>query len=422
MPDYTRIAQLCRAYARTTGVATFVNDHKGKVVSPDTGLYCPHNFCRVIQEKPEREEQCSHAHLYGSYQSERFGEAYIYFCPFGLVHWAAPVMENSRLTCALVAGPVLMSTPEDALIDEILFKNGLTTVEVRALHRELERIPYFPPPVVNDMAAVLFATASHLSSFRNPLDDRQEFYHQQASLSEVLQGIKGREKEKNYPLEKEKELINKIQLGDKAGAQEVLNEIFGYIFFTQGNEIEQIKTRVMELVVLLSRAALEGGADNELIFGLNYNYLREIGNLDNFYDIVHLLSKVMARFTDCVFNLAGVKNIDIIYKAVAYLRKHYMEEISLEKVAGVVNLSPSYFSKVFKEEMKCNFSAYLNMLRVENSKKYLLNEDISLVEVAGLAGFQDQSYFTKVFKKIVNTSPGEFRKSRGLRIQKERVE
>ena len=92
-----------------------------------------------------------------------------------------------------------------------------------------------------------------------------------------------------------------------------------------------------------------------------------------------------------------------------------MEEINLEKVAKAVNLSPSYFSKVFKEEMKCNFSTYLNVLRVEESKKLLLDKKLPLVEVAGRVGFQDQSYFTKVFKKLMNTSPGEFRKSRGTR-------
>ena len=418
MSRFSEIERLCRAYARTSGVPTFVIDNKGKVASPDSRFYSPHSFCRIIRNEPEREKQCAHAHLYGSYQAERFGEAYVFFCPFGLVHWAAPVTENYQLTYALVAGPVLMSTPENALVKEILLKNGLTSGEIQRLYGELVRVSYFPPPVVTDMAAVLFATASYLSALAGSrLEQRKEFHEQQASIAEKLQAIKNREgKEKRaYPLEKERELLSKIRLGDKAGAQEILNEIFGYIFFTAGNNIELVKTSVMELVVLLSRAALEGGADNEVIFGLNYQYLREIGDLKSFDEIAYMLSKVMARFTDCVFNLTGVKNIDLIYRAVTYMREHYMEEINLEKVAKAVNLSPSYFSKVFKDEMKCNFSTYLNMLRVEESKKLLLDKKLSLVEVAGRVGFQDQSYFTKVFKKLMNTSPGEFRKSRGIR-------
>jgi len=212
---------------------------------------------------------------------------------------------------------------------------------------------------------------------------------------------------------KEKELMAKIRRGDKAGAQEILNEILGYIFFSQGNDLELIKTRVVELVVLLSRAAVEGGAEIGMIFGLNDRFLWEIERLSSVDEIAFWLSKVMVRFTDCVFNLVNVKNVDIIYKAVSYLRANYMYEISLEQVAGEVHLSPAYFSKLFKNEMKCTFSEYLSALRIEYSKELLLDEDLPLVEVAGLVGFKDQSYFSKVFKKLVGVSPGEFRRSRG---------
>ncbi len=63
--------------------------------------------------------------------------------------------------------------------------------------------------------------------------------------------------------------------------------------------------------------------------------------------------------------------------------------------------------------MNCNISSYINMIRVEKSRSFLLNESISLVDVAGMAGFDDQSYFTKVFKKYTGVSPGKFRESRG---------
>lgn len=415
MREVEDIFRLCRAYSNSVKVPAFVIDDKGRLIGPSQAGARP-NFCRLIQEQYQREEDCRRAHLYGSYQSERFGEAYIFFCPYGLVHWAAPVVNEYQIPYSLVAGPVLMSSPENTLIEDILLKNGFTEKDIPVLYRELPEIRYAPPNMVNDMASLLFVTASYLSdSSGRTLTDKQAFFNQQSSLSEELQSIKrGERKQESYPLEKEKELVAKIKLGDKKGAQKLLNEIFGYIFFSQGNDLDSIKTRVVELVVLLSRAALEGGADNGVIFGLNYKYLREVNDLKTVDEIAFWLSKVMARFTDCVFNLANVKNIDIIYKAVAYLRENYMNEISLEKVAKAVNLSPSYFSKVFKEEMRCNYRSYLNALRVEISKKLLLDESIPLIEVAGLVGFQDQSYYSKIFKKLVNITPGEYRRTRGL--------
>ena len=420
MTELKEIVKLCKAYAGSTGVPTFVINNLGKTVA-DSVAKTQNGFCRFIQQNSCREGLCWRTHLFGSYQAERFGEAYVYFCPYGLVHWVAPITEENRIVYSLVSGPVLMSTPENTLIEEILLSHGLNEIEIQVLYQELERIIYLTPNIVNCMAALLLPVASYLSSVTTSLADKQAFFNQQASISSVLQSIKHDVSIKTvYPLEKEKDLIQKIKLGDKNGAQEVLNEIFGYIFFSQGNEIDQIKTRVIELVVLLSRAALEGGADNEIIFGLNYNYLREIQDLQNTDEIAFWLSKVMARFTDFVFNLTNVKNIDIIYKAVAYLRANYMNEVSLEKVAQEVHLSPSYFSKLFKDETKSNFNAFLNNLRVENSKKYLFDNTIPLVDVAGMVGFQDQSYYTKVFKKVIQTSPGEFRKSRGNKIIKEK--
>jgi len=90
-----------------------------------------------------------------------------------------------------------------------------------------------------------------------------------------------------------------------------------------------------------------------------------------------------------------------------------MKKITLEDVAAYVYLSPSYFSKIFKEEMDVNFNAYLNYVRIEMSKKLLLDPSISMVEVSNLVGFEDQSYFSKVFKKMTGISPKKYRENRG---------
>jgi two-component system response regulator YesN len=217
----------------------------------------------------------------------------------------------------------------------------------------------------------------------------------------------------SYPIEKERELLSLIALGDKAGAQKVLNEIFGHIFFSTGGNFEVVKARVLELIVLLSRAALEGGADVEQIFGLNYKYLNEIHDFKTIEELTYWLSKIMARFTDLVFNLTDIKHVDVIYKAIDYIKRNYMKKITLEEVASYVYLSPSYFSKIFKEEMKVNFNTYLNYVRIETSKKLLLDDSIVLVDLSNLVGFEDQSYFSKVFKKMTGVSPGKYRESRG---------
>lgn len=407
------IIGLCRAYASATNVPAMVVDVRAgtTLASVPPG----HGFCRVIEERCGRGEVCRRAHLYGSYQAERFGDYYVFFCPFGLVHWAAPIVEDSALAHAFVAGPVLMSTPADALIDEILAGSGLSRQEIGMLRAEIGAVPYAPPARVNDLGRLLYAAASSLSARAAAMmEERRARSAQQASIGTLLQDLKRTVSKESYPLALEKELIAKIRLGDKPGAQELLNRILGYVFFERGHDLDSIKIRVTELVVLLSRGAIEGGADEEVIFGLNYRFLQEVQGLRSVDEIAGWLSKVMARFTEFVFNLANIKNKDIIYKAVAYIRENHMRDITLDSVAQAVHLSPSYFSRVFKEEMKQNFRAYLNSVRVEFSKMHLADEGIPLAQVAGLVGYQDQSYFTKVFKRLVGVSPGEYRRARGM--------
>jgi len=216
-----------------------------------------------------------------------------------------------------------------------------------------------------------------------------------------------------YPLDKEKELLRLIALGDKPGSQKLLNEILGHVFFSSAGKIDVVKARVLELVVLLSRAAMEGGADAEQIFGLNYNYLSQVHKFNTIEDISFWLSRIMMRFTDLVFNLQDVKHVDVIYKAIDFIKRNYMKKISLKDVADSVLLSPSYFSKLFKDEMRENFNQFLNQVRIERSKTVLLDYSVPLVDVAFLTGFEDQSYFTKVFKKMTGVSPGKYRESRG---------
>ena len=169
--------------------------------------------------------------------------------------------------------------------------------------------------------------------------------------------------------------------------------------------------------MVLSRAAMYGGADVEQIFGLNFRYLREVDRLNTPEDLAQWLSAILDRFTALVFDLVDIKHKDVIYKAIDYIKRNYSNKLTLEETAAQINLSPSYFSKVFKEELGCSFNTYLNELRIEKSKRSSLAGSASIVEICDMVGFGDQSYFTKVFKRSpalpgkVSGTPGPHRRN-----------
>lgn len=405
-------------YSTSVGIQCIIIDSHGETLYNACGNKGICKFCKTLENFLSGHQSCSNAHLYGSYQAERFGGKYVFFCPLGLTHWASPIIKNGIMKGAILGGPVQMVEPEEFLIDEIIQKNNVDDRTLTEIRHYLKEIPIVKPEVVENLSEMLFMVAAHISDIQPSKFLEEKYYHdQQADISEYIHYIKtmgGDDQNlQSYPLEKEKELLSLISLGDKAGSQKVLNEIFGHIFFSTGGSFEVIKARVLELIVLLSRAALEGGADVEQIFGLNYKYLNEIHGFRTVEELTYWLSKIMTRFTDLVFNLADVKHVDVIYRAIDYVKRNYMKKITLEEVASHVYLSPSYFSKIFKEEMKNNFNNYLNHIRIEMSKKLLMDDSIVLVDVSNLVGYEDQSYFSKVFKKMTGVSPGKFRESRG---------
>jgi AraC-like DNA-binding protein len=86
--------------------------------------------------------------------------------------------------------------------------------------------------------------------------------------------------------------------------------------------------------------------------------------------------------------------------------------VSLGEVAAISGLSAPYFSTVFKEEMGENLSTYLNRLRVNRAAALLRETNLPLSDIAGSCGFEDQSWFSKIFKTYTGRSPGKFRDRR----------
>lgn len=409
------IVKCADTYSAATDMPLIMIDSRGDILYQTKAQGC--NLCLKVNEIMGERLKCRQAHLYGSYQAERFGGKYIFFCQLGLTHWVSPVVLNNHEKGALIGGPVLLISSEDFLLDEILLQH-LGPNQVNDLKATVQNIPVVSPEKVDQLSNLLYIISAYNSGEASGyLSESREILEQQSDISMYIHHIKtiGGQEEHigSYPIEKEKELLALISSGDEAGARKVLNEILGAILFNSGVSFEVVKARVLELIVVLSRAALEGGADIEQIFGLNYGYLNEIHNFKTIEEMTFWLSKIMERFSECVFDMKYVKHTDVIYKSINYIRKNYMKKITLEEVANTVYLSASYFSKIFKEGTGANFISYLNNYRISVSKRLLMDDSIELVDISSLVGYEDQSYFSKSFKKLTGVTPGKYRENRG---------
>ena len=110
---------------------------------------------------------------------------------------------------------------------------------------------------------------------------------------------------------------------------------------------------------------------------------------------------------------SGNKNRSILKTAVDFIESHYMEEeISLNTVANVANVSANHFSALFSQNMGQTFIEYLTSLRMNKAKELLRCTGMRSSEIAGEIGYKDAHYFSYLFKKTQGMTPSDYRKVR----------
>ncbi len=318
-------------------------------------------------------------HLHSASEAERWGNKYIYYCNGG---YAFIAIENKSCLETLITGPLRMED-DDGLSPDI---------------------PVFTTKAVNSISDIIYDAFSFY-------EDEDKNVTQSDILS-TMYGLSSDLSNIRVHLKYESELESAIMLGDKSEAKEVINNLLGYIFLTDSFNFSIVKSRIIEFIVLLSRSIIKSGANSNELFSLSSKYIKAI---DSFNDIDRLsvwVTEIVYVFLDYVIDLKEVKNKDIVYKIQRYIKNNYLKKITLTEVAEHVYLSNSYLSKIIKEELGISFTEYVNKLRVTKSQELLRTTSLSLVEISNLVGFEDQSYFTKVFKKMTGISPGKYREKR----------
>jgi transcriptional regulator GlxA family with amidase domain len=107
-----------------------------------------------------------------------------------------------------------------------------------------------------------------------------------------------------------------------------------------------------------------------------------------------------------------------IMKAIFYLAKHCKEPMSRWKLSEELNTSEDYLSRIFHAHMGISLWEYLNRLRIDHAIELLKGTTESVAEVAYRSGYQDQAYFSRVFKRIAGTTPGAVRKGGNAYVRK----
>lgn len=371
------------------------------------------NYCKIFKQQLPPEESCSLIHINASRRAVDIGETYIFSCHANLNHLVFPLMDKATFLGSILVGPFLMEEPDSLLIADVAKHYSLETNTLLDMYEAATNIKVIEPSTVNHISKLLyFLFANLIPEGRQTLLNNKEKLSQQSKINESIQLYKSHgldTKKVRYPYEQEKLLLTKVKTKNIPEARKTLNDLLGYVLFSEGSSLNVIKTRSIELCALLSRTAIEGGASTDSILRMNNQFLQSLQNIDSFDGLCFKLQEIVECFVESMFNYIPTKNSELVKKAVQYISQNYTSNITLEDVAEYVHLNPAYFSTLFKQSSGSTFKEYLNMVRIEESKRLLLNTDYTIIDIAIAVGFEDQSYFSKVFKKFTGLTPKQYR-------------
>lgn len=320
----------------------------------------------------------------------RWGETAIEICQDGSsLMWAVPIMENQELRGGLAVVGAPLEPPE-----------GEESNHCRRLHAA--------------SVGLLISAVEHNLASGELLKQRRDDAGWERERAEAIHWSKAvrYDSVREIYLNEEPALLAAIKRGEKHLARERINRVLVSIYHIARDRPELLKSFAMELVVMMSRAAVESGADPSLVLGLNYESLVSLAQIDNEEDLARWLCHMLEQAMNAIRDHAVYPNTVLLGKALAYIDEHLDEDLRRGKVARAAGLSASHFSRLLKEKTGRNFTEVLQEARINRARELFQRTAKSVVQVAIECGFCDQSYFTKIFRKHVGQTPRAYCQNR----------
>lgn len=396
--DLERAINIARDYAISTGMECLVLPaDQSTIINPCEGMI---HDCLCYGFNSDVARMCINLHAEGAYLAKNAGSPQSYYCPMGLLHWASPVIVDGRIEAAFIAGHAFLNQSQEEILSfkSISGKHEKLLSSYPKLKKSL-----LQSPVIND---------ERLQSLKNMLDIIARSFTDGGISENDFRDIREafRQSYAYDPIYTEdiswNILLTAIRDNDRAAAGKALDEILKEI--RQATDLQAVHVALTQLIVFIYDHSLEKEGQ-DFLSERCLNALNELERIDDIEELAVWTEISLKSMFEASALIPSLKNADMLFKAIQYIQDHYKEKFSLQDIADHVHFSAPYFSKVFKKEIGVTFTKYLTNVRIEKSKQLLKNKGVALSDIPTLVGFEEQSYFTRVFRATTGISPGKYR-------------
>jgi len=408
--QFERIAQ---GFRRHFGMGLEVVRPDGTRIRRMCSHDCRPEFCKLIQTSVPGSKRCRQDRIRSLNFAFETGQPYISFCHAGIVNVCIPVMDKDIAAGGLFFGKCLWQELTDEIVADIRKRLAGLRIPAHKLRNTAASLPVVTGRRIHKAAEFLFILLYEIADLDPRIVTwRRRKTRQQAEIGEYIQQSKKNHRtEARYPYEAERQLIGKVKIGDRTGAREILNSFLGTIMFQNPGDIDVFKARLVELLSILSRAAVEGGVDIHLMLAKNVDYITKVINIDNQEDICAWISSALNDFIESVYSSQDAVKMTQIRPAIDFIDLHYDRPLTLADIAKAAHLSVSRLAHLFKEQMQITIIDYLTSVRIDHARRLLLTTDKSCSIICFEVGYNNQSYFTRIFKEAVGMTPRQFREN-----------
>ncbi len=182
--------------------------------------------------------------------------------------------------------------------------------------------------------------------------------------------------------------------------------------FLNRPEMSAIKTILEEQAPLGIKLV---GTLREKVTGIMLK-LPEMDQSDRFIHLLQILNLIaksneFSILASLSYRNENIKNSHRINTVLDYIMEHYQEDLSLEKIAGLINMNKNAFCRFFKRGTRKSLFAVINEVRIGKACQHLTETDMNVLQVCFACGFNNISNFNKAFKKSMNVTPLMYRKN-----------
>lgn len=246
-----------------------------------------------------------------------------------------------------------------------------------------------------------FAGAKSAFEYRILLEPNQAIY---------IQDIEPKTEERISIDENEVQNIMKdIKVGSKEELQKSINQLMIKVKYSKIS-LSQFQLSLMEIFVELIRLGRVYEVDIEQIAGEDFNLYQDISKFATLDEIGNWLLDICLKIRRLIRRERTDTAKLITQKAILYIDENYSnQELSVDVICGVLNVSAAYFSTIFKKETGMGFVNYLTKVRMEQALRLLNTTSEKAYTIAGQVGYAEPNYFSYVFKKEYGISPSKYR-------------